>query len=126
MLAMCSEFQPEGQLEVLDVGRWQQTRRRRCARRRTDRRSPDAATDVDPEVIRRVVADDLIDRYPSVIHAELAQNALHAYGVDVVILHGTVDERHDVFVDRTIDLMVRPEDVERALEILGPEEQFSD
>jgi hypothetical protein len=27
---------------------------------------------------------------------------------------------------RTIDLMVREEDVEAALEILGPEERFSD
>jgi hypothetical protein len=59
-----------------------------------------------------------------VIHAEVAKSTLEAYGADAAILGGTLDERPD-FLDRSIDLMVKRADLERARDILGPEERFS-
>ena len=57
------------------------------------------------------------------IHAELAKSALEAYGIDAAINGGPQPVRPET---TTIDLLVREEDLEAALEILGPEERFSD
>jgi hypothetical protein len=56
------------------------------------------------------------------IHAELAKSALEAYEIEAAINGGPQPVRPEI---GTIDLMVREEDVEAALEILGPEERFS-
>jgi hypothetical protein len=67
-------------------------------------------------------------RYPAVIHAELAKSALQAYGVDAAVLGAGVigGARQHESLASSIDLMVKREDLERARDILGPEERFSD
>jgi hypothetical protein len=66
----------------------------------------------------------ILRKYPAMIHAELAKSALGAYGVHAEI-GGSIIHSRETTLDG-IALVVRSEDVERALEILGPEEQFSD
>jgi hypothetical protein len=61
-------------------------------------------------------------RYPAVIHAELAKSALAASEIQAVITVCPYPGR----LPEAFDLLVRPEDVAAALEILGPEETFSD
>ncbi len=56
------------------------------------------------------------------IHAELAKSALAAYEIDAVIQGGSQPVRWDI---GTVDLLVREEDMDAALEILGPEGRFS-
>jgi hypothetical protein len=63
----------------------------------------------------------IVRRFPARIHAELAKSALEASKIVAVINIGPQPESATVH-----DLIVREEDVERALEILGPEERFSD
>jgi hypothetical protein len=63
----------------------------------------------------------VIRRFPAIVHAELAKSALEAYEIDAAIKGGAQPIRPEI---ETIDLMVREEDVEAALEILGPEERF--
>jgi hypothetical protein len=63
----------------------------------------------------------VLRRYPAVIHAELAKSALAAYEIEAVVQKGPYHH-----LAKTFDLLVRPEDVVAALEILGPEETFSD
>jgi hypothetical protein len=60
------------------------------------------------------------------VHAELAKSALNAYEIDAAINGGLTSPQAVRPGTGTIDLMVREEDVEAALEILGPEERFSD
>jgi hypothetical protein len=67
----------------------------------------------------------VLRRYPAMIHAELAKSALDAYGVASAINGGLFGSQHE-WPGRTIDLMVREQDVEEALAILGPEEKFTD
>jgi hypothetical protein len=62
-----------------------------------------------------------IRQFPAMVHAELAKSALAAYEMDAAINDGV-----RVGGSGTIDLLVREEDVEAALEILGPEERYSD
>jgi hypothetical protein len=69
---------------------------------------------------RRVV----LRRYPARIHAELAKSALDANELDSIIGGVEVNYEHAT-PSQTIELIVREEDVERALEILGPEEEYS-
>jgi putative signal transducing protein len=64
----------------------------------------------------------IVRRFPAVIHAELARSALEAYGIHAAIKSGAVPVQSEV---ATIDLLVREEDLEAALEILGPESRFS-
>jgi hypothetical protein len=64
-------------------------------------------------------------RYPARIHAELAKSALEAYDVPAAIDGGEVNSARQM-PGRRINLMVRAEDVDRARQILGPEEQFQD
>ena len=64
----------------------------------------------------------VIRRFPALIHAELAKSALRAYGISATIVGGAVPVRKEI---ATIDLVVREQDVEAALDILGPEERFS-
>jgi hypothetical protein len=54
------------------------------------------------------------------IHADLAKSALQAYGITATTDGGLFGPQ-----GRTIELIVRQEDVEEALKILGPEETFS-
>ena len=61
----------------------------------------------------------VIRRFPALIHAELAKSALRAYGIAAAIVGGAVPVRQEI---ATIDLVVREQDVEAALEILGPED----
>ena len=69
----------------------------------------------------------VVRRFPAVIHAELAKSALEAYEIHAAITGGLLGPQSvSPTADRTFDLMVREEDVEAALEILGPEERFSD
>jgi hypothetical protein len=56
------------------------------------------------------------------IHTELAKSALAAYGIDAALNGGPQPVRPEI---ETIDLMARAEDVEAAVEILGPEDRFS-
>ena len=63
----------------------------------------------------------VVRRFPALIHAELAKSALAAYGIVATVVGGTVPVRQDI---ATIDLVVREQDLEAALEILGPEERF--
>jgi hypothetical protein len=67
----------------------------------------------------------ILRRYPARIHAELAKSALEAYDIPAAIDAGGMNSYHETPVF-PINLMVRLEDVERALEILGPEETFTD
>jgi hypothetical protein len=67
-----------------------------------------------------------VRRYPAMIHAELARSGLEAYEIDAAISGGWISPAGARFGTRAIDLMVREEDVEAALDILGPEERFSD
>jgi predicted nucleotidyltransferase len=64
----------------------------------------------------------VLRRYPHRIHAELAKSALEAYGLTVVLDVGSYGRAHET---SEMDLLVRAEDAEQALEILGPEETFS-
>lgn len=64
----------------------------------------------------------IVRRFPALIQAELAKSALEAYEIDAAINGGSQPVRPEV---GTIDLMVREEDVEAALEILGAEGRFS-
>jgi hypothetical protein len=64
----------------------------------------------------------VLRRYPAVIHAELAKSALAAYEIQAVIQTGPGAGR----LTTAFEVLVRPEDVAAALEILGPEETFSD
>jgi hypothetical protein len=59
------------------------------------------------------------------VHAELAKSALEAYEIDAAINGGLISPQGVKPGAGTIDLMVREQDVEAALEILGPEEPFS-
>jgi hypothetical protein len=65
----------------------------------------------------------ILRKYHAMIHAELAKSALGAWGP-------RGDRRSMIHPRETtldgVALVVSSEDVERALEILGPEEQFSD
>jgi len=65
----------------------------------------------------------ILRRYPTVIHAELAKSALQAYGVDAAVLGGPLDERPD-FLDRSIDLMVKREDVNARSRFSAPRNDF--
>ena len=58
------------------------------------------------------------------IHAELARSALEAYGI-VAGINGGLLSPQATRSGPAIALMVRKEDVEAALEILGPEETFT-
>jgi hypothetical protein len=60
------------------------------------------------------------------IHAELAKSALEAYDIDAAIGGGLISPQGVRPGLGAIDLMVREEDIEAALDILGPEERFSD
>ena len=62
-----------------------------------------------------------IRRFPAMVHAELAKSALDAYEIAA-----TLDNNVPAGGSGTVDLLVREEDVEAALEILGPEAQFRD
>ena len=64
----------------------------------------------------------VVRRFPAMIHAEVAKSALAAYEIDAAIKGGAQPIRPEI---ETIDLMVREEDVKAALEILGPEQRFS-
>ena len=69
----------------------------------------------------------VIRRFPAIVHAELAKGALQAYGIPAVINGGLMSPQGVRPGQHwTIDLMVREDQAEAALEILGPEEQFSD
>ena len=70
----------------------------------------------------------VIRHFPALIHAELAKSALEAYEIDAAIAHpGASTQRLRAELGMTITLLVREEDVEAALEILGPpDERFSD
>ena len=63
----------------------------------------------------------VLRRYPALIHAELAKSALAAYEIDAAIQRGPYPRDAATF-----DVLVRDEDVQTALEILGPEETFRD
>jgi hypothetical protein len=63
----------------------------------------------------------VLRRYPALIHAELAKSALGAYEIDAAIQRGPYPRDAATF-----DGLVRSEDVEAALKILGPEETFGD
>ena len=63
----------------------------------------------------------VLRRYPARIHAELAKTALEASGIDSTIVGGDFSYRRG----GPIELLVRAEDVQRAVEILGPEERFT-
>ena len=66
----------------------------------------------------------VVRRFPALIHAELAKSALAAYEVYAAVDHGG---RSRAEFGMTIALMVREEDLEAALEILGPpDEQLSE
>jgi hypothetical protein len=73
-----------------------------------------------------MMASDLVvlRRYPARIHAELAKSALQAVGIDCSVVGGDFSYRTEM-PGSTIDLIVKAEDARRALEILGPEERFS-
>ena len=62
-----------------------------------------------------------IRRFPAMVHAELAKSALEAYEIAAAL-------NNDVPAggSGTVDLLVREEDVEAALEILGAEKPFQD
>ena len=62
-----------------------------------------------------------IRRFPAMVHAELAKSALEAYDIAA-----TLNNNVPAGGSGTIDLMVREEDVETALEILGAEDQHRD
>jgi hypothetical protein len=66
----------------------------------------------------------VLRRYPARIHAELAKSALDAQGIESTIVGGEFTYR-TAWADATIELIVRADDVNRAIEILGPEETFS-
>jgi hypothetical protein len=70
----------------------------------------------------------VVRRFPAMIHAEVAKSALKAYDIDAAIGHGgSSEQRVRPELGTEIALMVREEDVEAALEILGPpDERFSD
>ena len=78
----------------------------------------DSLIDVDSEFV-------ILRRYPARIHAELAKSALEAYGVPATI-HGSGGGRYGESPAFPINLIVLAEDVDTALEILGPEEKFTD
>jgi hypothetical protein len=63
--------------------------------------------------------------YPAKIHADLAKSALEAADIDAFVRGGDVNSARWV-PGNPIELWVRPEDVERAIEILGADETFSD
>jgi hypothetical protein len=56
--------------------------------------------------------------YPHRIPAELGQGALEAAGVTAFLEVGPYGPGHETI---RVDLLVKPEDVETALTILGPE-----
>ena len=56
--------------------------------------------------------------YPHRISAELAQGALEASGLTVFLEVGPYGPGHET---SKVDLLVRSEDTEKALKILGPE-----
>ena len=56
--------------------------------------------------------------YPHRIPAELAQGALEAAGLTAFLEVGPYGPTHETF---RVDLLVRAEDTEKALKILGPE-----
>ena len=60
----------------------------------------------------------VIRSFPHRIPAELAQGALEAAGLRAFIEAGPYGPQHETF---KVDLLVRPEDTEKALAILGPE-----
>jgi hypothetical protein len=67
----------------------------------------------------------VVRRFQAVIHAQLAKGALEACGIDVAMNAGLMGLQGVPVGAGTIDLLVRQEDVEIALEILGPGETFS-
>jgi hypothetical protein len=63
--------------------------------------------------------------YPAAIHAELAKSALQASGIAAFVRGGTLnDQRWEPGV--AIEIWVPEGDVDRANEILGTKEHFSD
>jgi hypothetical protein len=68
----------------------------------------------------------IVRRFPAMVHAQLAKSALEAYEIEAVINGGLMGPQGVRAGMGTIDLMVREEDVDAALEILGAEETFSD
>lgn len=59
----------------------------------------------------------VIRRFPSEPEAALARSALEAYGIKAAIQRGPYSRPVDTF-----DLLVREEDIQAAIDILGPEE----
>ena len=66
----------------------------------------------------------ILRSYPARLHAELAKSALEAGEIEAFIRGGDVNSARWV-PGAPIELWVRSEDVERANEILGDEETFS-
>ena len=64
-------------------------------------------------------------KHPAKIHADLAKSALEAADIDAFVRGGDVNSARWI-PGNPIELWVRPEDVERAIEILGADETFSD
>ena len=73
---------------------------------------------MDPEFV-------VLRSYPARIHADLALSALHAHAIESFVRGGEGNLGRWV-PGNPIELWVRSEDVERANDVLGDEETFSD
>jgi len=67
----------------------------------------------------------VVRRFSAVIEAQLAKGALEAYGIDATMNAGLMGNQLRRPGTGSVDLMVREDDLEAALEILGPDGPIS-